>query len=852
MSIFQTELKQDYLGEALPQATEPTVSPLEALEASYYQERLTFQQNSDETANKLYWEPTLDRIEEVTGQRPARPDIRNTRELTDAVDRFFYDNARFMVGTRYADSVEQINALISQYPELEQELGIKAVADHISATEQLAIDAEKKAVSQERTALGEIAGFLGTVGAEFRLFADDPTYGAASVLGGGARAIGKPAVTNIARIAFGESIVAAGLEASRAPSVAAWRKRVGLEYDAETFFTSVAAAGAGGLIIGGAIATPIEVLARRGEKKPGARVGMEMLRAVDETTIYEVDAKMQQLSAQQYAEGLQALEEAGVDLPPVARGAIEVAESQGELLDNNPLEDDAEIEHLARELEAEAFVEGEIDTLPPAQPTAELRPRDIYEADNLDNTIFKFDPATIETDAKTFQYKSGGDEFGVTDKYRSVKVWDPSKSGQVIVYEYADGRRVIADGHQRLGIAKRILAEDPDQNPILYGTLLREVDGISPQAAMVQAARKNITEAVDAPGNKVIDAAKLEREVPGALDDPSLPVGASLMRQARDLVELSDLAFGMVINELVPSNYAAIVGRLVEGGDRQMAVLQVLADVEPANVTQAEAIVRQAMAAEFDEAVQVGLFGEQLVTASLFKERARVLDAALKQLKQDRAVFNSLVENRARIEGEGNVLAAAQNQSRSEIDGQAIQIIQAVANRKGELSDALTAAARELADTGNAAAASRSFVDAVREAISRGELDGADVSNQGRAVDAAAEGDRLAASPGREELAAFDEPDTPAIKQQADQLERDYVGDQPREAQQPDVAMRQDLKAKIDAGATRDEIDAHPAIVEALKRAAEIPETKNAPGYLGDDWVNNREFIFDDETVDWI
>ena len=125
MSIFQTELKQDYLGDALPQATEATVSPLEALEASYPQERLTFQQTSDETANKLYWKPILDRIEEVTGQRPNRPDIRNTRELSDAVDRFLYDHARFMVGTRYADSVEQINALISQYPELEQELGNK-------------------------------------------------------------------------------------------------------------------------------------------------------------------------------------------------------------------------------------------------------------------------------------------------------------------------------------------------------------------------------------------------------------------------------------------------------------------------------------------------------------------------------------------------------------------------------------------------------------------------------------------------------------------------------------------------------------------------------------------------------
>jgi hypothetical protein len=221
------------------------------------------------------------------------------------------------------------------------------------------------------------------------------------------------------------------------------------------------------------------------------------------------------------------------------------------------------------------------------------------------------------------------------------------------------------------------------------------------------------------------------------------------------------------------------------------------------------------MAAEFDEAVQVGLFGEELVTSSLFKERARVLDVALKQLRRDRAVFNSLVENRARIEGEGNVLAAAQNQTRSAIDGQAIQIIQTVANRKGELSDALTAAARELADTGNAAAASRSFIDAVREAVGRGDLDGANVGDAGRAVDVTEEGDRLAASPARKELEAFDEPDTPAIKQQADQLERDFETS-PSEAQRPDARAQDDLLDLIPL--TREAEDGTPLLEQVSRR----------------------------------
>ena len=835
----------DTFGLDLPDiATKSTATPLEALEAEYTRDRRSFQSRSAETSNRDYWAEKLDRIEEVTGQRPDRPDINANREY-DPVDQFINQHAPWWVPDTYATSVAAINTLIEEYPEL-SDLKVLSSDEHISAVEQMAIDAERVATEQNRTMLGEAAGFLGSIGADARLMIQDPMYGAINIVGGGAaRKAGSLAITNISRAALFEGVLNVGIEGSNTPAIAAWRDRVGLKYDAKTIGMQLGGAFVGGAAFSGAIATPLELLARRGDT-PGAILGQEMNRAIDEMSLQDIHEKILGLSDREIGEGLKALQDDGVELPPVARGAQEELQAQEDLFNDNPLDD--ELEHMRRALDADAAIRDE-DVAPiPEQPAAPIKPQDINDADNLDGVLFRFDPQTIEADAKTFQYKSDGDEFGVTDKYRNTMVWDASKAGQVIVYEYADGRRVIADGHQRLGMAKRIMAADPSQKPVLYGTLLREADGVLPEEAMVIAARKNITEAVDQPGSKVLDAAKLERQVPGALDDPSLPVGTTLIRQARDLVDLSDIAFGAVINDVVPTNYAAIVGRLVKDQDKQIAVMQLLADAEPANVTQAEAIVRQALEAEFDTAVQVGLFGEELVTESLFKERARVLDAALKTLKRDRTVFRSLVENRSRIEGEGNVLAMDQNQSRSEIDGQAIQLVQTVANRRGPLSDALTAAARDLKQTGNAGRSSGSFVDAVRDAVGRGDFDGADVGDAGRAVDVEAEGNRLAASPGREELAGFDDPDGPAVKQQADQLEQDFVGG-PREAQQPDVAKRQDLKAKIDAGATRDEIDAHPAIVDALEQAAAIPETKNAPGYLGDDWINSREFIFDGETV---
>ena len=55
------------------------------------------------------------------------------------------------------------------------------------------------------------------------------------------------------------------------------------------------------------------------------------------------------------------------------------------------------------------------------------------------------DPKTVEVDASTFQFKSRGDEFGVTDRLQGVKKWDSIKAGTSIVWERADGARFIAD-----------------------------------------------------------------------------------------------------------------------------------------------------------------------------------------------------------------------------------------------------------------------------------------------------------------------------------------------------------------------------------------------------------------------
>jgi len=321
------------------------------------------------------------------------------------------------------------------------------------------------------------------------------------------------------------------------------------------------------------------------------------------------------------------------------------------------------------------------------------------------------DPNSVQVDAKTFQFKEGGDQFGVTDRLTGVDKWEPDFAGVALVYERADGSRFIADGHQRLALAKRTGGE-------LNARILREADGWTPEAVRVRAAVKNIAEGTGSP----LDAAKIMRAA-RASDLPPLPPTSALARQGRALAELSDDAFGMVVNGVVPENYGALVGRLIKDPKMQEAAIRVLNKTRPENVTQAETIIRQVSDTEMTTTTQSSLFGEEHISESLFLERAKVMDASIKALKKDKAVFSTLVNQAERIEGAGNKLSREMNLERMNQDAKVADYIQKLASRKGPISDALTDAARKLKEGARPGDATRDFLRTVRGSIDSG-LDG--------------------------------------------------------------------------------------------------------------------------------
>jgi hypothetical protein len=95
----------------------------------------------------------------------------------------------------------------------------------------------------------------------------------------------------------------------------------------------------------------------------------------------------------------------------------------------------------------------------------------------------RLDPSRIKADPEVFQFKSGGDEKGVTDRLKSVAKWNPVAAGKAMVFERADGSHVIADGHQRLGLAQRLMSGG-EKGIKLDAYVLRERDGWTAPAPM--------------------------------------------------------------------------------------------------------------------------------------------------------------------------------------------------------------------------------------------------------------------------------------------------------------------------------------------------------------------------------
>lgn len=529
------------------------------------------------------------------------------------------------------------------------------------------------------------------------------------------------------RVAVTLGTLSAASEAAALPTVARIRNEAGLDFTWEDGASRVAFAGTGGAVVGtGFVAISRAISGRLRTPRDGAETLDAAQRGRDPTD-QEVSNTSRVLRA---AEESEANPHGGPQAGRVHEENIQEAQR--------------------------ALFEG---TDPRFRETGIIR----SDIDALGGNLVSLRPDRILVDAEAYQFKSGGDGAGVTARLQGVEEWSPESAGIILVHERFDGRFFIADGHQRLALANRLAAEGRDV--MLMARLLRESDGISIQDARAIAALKNLREG----SGDLVDAAQVLRDAPERFraEEGSLPVTDGKIRDARYLAQLGDDPWGAVKNGVVAPHYGALIGRLVPDPDHQMAVIRELSKAVPDNLVQAEAVIRAVREAGFVDETQLTLFGQELVAHSLYGERARVLDRSIRELRKDRSLANALIENRGRIEAQGNRVATEQTLSWGETAAIAETMLMRLANRRGGLSDGLTDAARMYKADGGYRRAVPHFLDSVRDAARRGDFAGDGIApprdaraNQSAATSAADPDAALSAKvdPNRIEL----DPDNPA------------------------------------------------------------------------------------------
>jgi len=307
-----------------------------------------------------------------------------------------------------------------------------------------------------------------------------------------------------------------------------------------------------------------------------------------------------------------------------------------------------------------------------------------------------FHPVTLPTekigvDPKRFQFKLGAKlAGGVTEALQEVDKFDPVKAGQVLVWQNKAGKYFVVDGHHRVALAKKTGAES------LNTWVIKESDGWTSADARATGALRNLA---DGKGT-AIDAAKLFRDSDITIEKlkkQGVPTNNAIVKQGMDMKDLSDYVFRLVVDEKLPANFAAPIGRNVKSDAQQKQVADLILEGEVDTVRQAELLSVTIDSAPVLTTSEQTLFGLETTEKSLFAERAKVLANVEKKLKTNKKVFGVLAKQTGIIEAKGNVLKKVENLAAKEQAEEVLFMLEKLANAKGTVAEALNDATKEYA-----------------------------------------------------------------------------------------------------------------------------------------------------------
>ena len=399
--------------------------------------------------------------------------------------------------------------------------------------------------------------------------------------------------------------------------------------------------------------------------------------------------------------------------------AVTILENKNTQDSINPMEDSIK----SRDLYNDKLIETTTNILND-KPTvsAEVPPYKLKDQDFMkDHYIEQFDIDKLTTDAKTFQYKSETNEFGISDKLMGVTKWDQPSASTILVYEFKDGRLAVVDGHQRFGLAKKLI----DQKPRLYGYRIREVDGYVPDHAMLQGVAINLRQGT----GTAIDAAKMMRVKNFDINAimASMPVKSEIVKVAQGLTKLSNDSFSMVVNKFIDYKVASRVGELLPDKELHASALTILKKQKFDNMQQVDLILKQIRETPSVKMKEQTLFGVEEFKQSLIVEKSILLTNFAKSTKDKKKLFSLVVSKDELLTSAGNKLDNINNEKILTQNAKIQEKIEILATRVGQLSTDLTEAAK-LYKQGNKQEAGKYFRGAVIRAAERGDFDGINAS----------------------------------------------------------------------------------------------------------------------------
>lgn len=582
-------------------------------------------------------------------------------------------------------------------------------------------------------------GIPGMAGSMAAIFSDPLVLASipASFLapGGSFKTIG-----GIVRISLTEAAIGAGFEVPIQLSAVSYNKQLGSDYGWKDAAAAIGMAGFGGAlgaaVIGGTIKTFFTGYSKILKATPSGKAKIlanEIDKMIDEAPVLDekyadkvmqyINKNIENFNTTEKINLLDTINKSASRANPTVRTTQQVLESDEIVETSNPLEQTPQgrQEHTERLKKAgESLLTGE-NKLDNETRT----PIDYTKNFDQENNVYRevrLDPDEIEVEPDVFQFKTEEVDptTGVSPKLKGITEWDQDAANVVMVFEYADGRKVIADGHQRLALAKRIKAMGK-QKPYLLSTIRREVDGHTPEETMIAAMALNIHQGTA----NATDVAKILKLKPNYFESFTGKVSprSSLWSNAKGLSKLSPEAWQYYLNNSVPDRIAAIVGDLVEDPDLHIQVMDFISKNAFDNEQQIKLAIQDVISQGVSTKEIQDLFGTQTIKELLIKERAEILDKSIKELKRDKTIAGFLVNNESKISKKGNnKLDSEFNKKALEESAVTIEKIIKLANMKGVISDELNNAARLYKD-GNQQEAIRAFKETVTTAVRNGDID---------------------------------------------------------------------------------------------------------------------------------